>query len=530
MTVAGAFLLILLLLPAVAASSANAPALPASQQGDCAGRCWRYDEGARTLTWAGPADGREDVWQGDDLSLGRVRAGWTAVFGPMAAPGEIEACVLNVDGEPVRQSCGGAPYPVPSGRVLHVTSADPDVGGFRWRPAGGYGYRSLYDLQVTPPPDASFEIPFWIVPGGMRQLSVSTHRTYLCYTPLNPLSAVIVLPAAQCKLVLGDFAHEGWPSAIEWGRNYNGSFTRHVIRAYGSDRLVSLNAGENKNENLGGECGQGGRCWQNTINANVACAAHSSGWCKGVYEDYWGAYNGLINLSWQVYDAAHAWGMQAHTDEGPIVWPANGYTYGGEKTSNGVRHPHGLAAGGYLWVFYEDNSNGAGALGYGIRAARAPESSGGLPGSWQTYCHGGWAPALPAGFRRENMAAFYPQRGGCATQVLPVGGKQMSFAAARNSRGGYLGIEEHLADDGLWELRLWQSPDLVNWRFVRSYLATSGGWDAGELHYPVLLSEDGWSNELVDGQDFYIVGTGQGKLRAYHIRSERTFLPLLIRG
>jgi hypothetical protein len=381
-------------------------------------------------------------------------------------------------------------------------------------------------LTVTPPPDGHFEIPFWIVPGGMRQLSVTTSWTYSCYTPFNPLTDVIQLTSSVCTLVSKDYVHKGSTTAVEWGRNYNGIFTQHVVNAFGSDLLVALTAGENKNEDIGGNCGQGGTCYQNTINTNVLCSECASRYCNNVYTDCWQAYNGFINMSWQYYDIAHNWGMQAHNDEGPIVWPVNGYTYGGVKSSSGVRHPHGIVAQDYIWVFYEDNGYGAGNLGYGIRVARTPVSSGGLPGSWKTYCNGTWVYSLPAGFERNNMSAFYSQRGGCASPVLPTGGWQYSFAVAKRTQGGYIGVEER-ADKGTWSLRLWASPDLLDWHYLLTLLPIPGEWSAGELHYPVFLSDDGWHSELVDGDSFYIVGTKNGTLRAMHVNIFNTFLPLV---
>ncbi len=497
----------------------------------CYGKCWQYDDHSHTMTWTGPMDGREDVWQGDEVALARIRSGWTAIFGPMSVPGEIEACVLTLNGQIVKDACDGVTYQVPAGQVYQATSAHPQVGGFRWRPAPGYGYRLLYDLPVTPPPDGHFEIPFWVVPGEMRQINVTTAWSYTCYTPLNPLKDAFQLSSSQCTLVTQDYVHKGNSTGIEWGRNYNGIFTLHVVSAFGSDRLIALNAGENKNENIGGNCGQGGACYQNTVNTNVLCSQCSSGYCDDVYSDCWNAYNALINMSWQYYDSAHNWGMQTHNDEGPIIWPANGYTYSGIKSSGGVRHPHGLVDQDYIWAFYEDNSYGDGSFGYGIKVARAPVSSGGLPGNWQTYCNGLWVNSLPAGFDRNNISSFYSQRGGCASPILPVGGTQVSFAVAKRIQGGYLGIEERINDDAdrTWKLRLWTSSDLINWSYLRSLLSVPGDWDAGEIHYPVFLSADGWHSDLVDRNDFYIVGTKNGTLRAMRVHNFIVLLPVTVK-
>lgn len=107
----------------------------------CWGRCWQYDENNRTMIWTGPTNGAEDVWQGDDASLSRVRDGWKVIFGPMSVPGEIEACVLILNGKVVKDSCDGVLYQVPEGQRFEVISAHPKMGGFRWKPLPGYGYR-----------------------------------------------------------------------------------------------------------------------------------------------------------------------------------------------------------------------------------------------------------------------------------------------------------------------------------------------------------------------------------------------------
>jgi hypothetical protein len=110
--------------------------------GYCFGQCWQYDETTKTMTWIGPIDGTEDIWQGDELSLGRIRGGWIAVFGPVTVPGEIEACILKIDERTVVSTCDGVqhPYQVEANQMFHVTSTSSEVGGFRWKPARGFGY------------------------------------------------------------------------------------------------------------------------------------------------------------------------------------------------------------------------------------------------------------------------------------------------------------------------------------------------------------------------------------------------------
>ena len=397
---------------------------------------------------------------------------------------------------------------------------------------GIYDVSAPFDLALTPPPDAHFEIPFWIVPGGMRQVTISTSYSYKCYTPLNPLTDAIRFESGQCVLATRDLIHKGNTDAQEWGRNYHGIFTQHWITVSGADRLVAIGGGENKNENIGGNCGQGGRCYQNTINTNVLCGNCASGYCNNGYTDCWDSYNAFINLSWQYFDASHEWGMLPHLDTGPILWPSNGYTYNGRKSSEGIRHPHGFVDQSYIWVFYEDKSWGDGNRGYGIKLARSPVSSGGLPGSWKSYCNGSWESSLPPGFSSTEIGSFYSRQGGCASPVLPTGGFQDSFAVAKDETGNYWGIEEHHTSEK-WELRLWRSNNLVNWNLEQSLLSAIGDWDKGELHYPVFVSKDGWHNDLIQENDFYIVGTRNGVVRAIRVQRAipfaHVYLPLIMR-
>ena len=105
----------------------------------CYGECWQYDHDAHTMTWTGPADGVEDIWQPSGEPLRRIREGYVAIF-TTSVPGEIDACVLVVNGELVKNSCDGVLYQIPPG-TYRVTSDNGQVGGFRWCPLVGYGWR-----------------------------------------------------------------------------------------------------------------------------------------------------------------------------------------------------------------------------------------------------------------------------------------------------------------------------------------------------------------------------------------------------
>lgn len=108
----------------------------------CYGECWEYDVNARTMRWTGHTDGREDVWQPQGNALDRVRAGYTVIFGPMLVPGEIFACRLIINKTIRKNACDGINVFVPANVEFRVVS-DGSVGGFRWCPQNGYGYRAL---------------------------------------------------------------------------------------------------------------------------------------------------------------------------------------------------------------------------------------------------------------------------------------------------------------------------------------------------------------------------------------------------
>lgn len=124
-----------------AATSADLqPTQPSNASYYTYGFGWQSDDAARTMTWIGPTDGREDVWQPSGDPLNDIRAGYTAIFGPMDVPGEIFACVLTLNGQQVKNSCEGANVSVEAGKVYRVISSGP-VGGFRWCPAPNMGHR-----------------------------------------------------------------------------------------------------------------------------------------------------------------------------------------------------------------------------------------------------------------------------------------------------------------------------------------------------------------------------------------------------
>ncbi len=97
----------------------------------CYGNCWEYDHVARTMTWTGPTDGSEDIWQAEGTSLDSIRAGYTAIF-VTSIPMQMEICVGEVDGRVIGTQCTPQVIKIAPG-IHRVISSGPQ-GGFRARP------------------------------------------------------------------------------------------------------------------------------------------------------------------------------------------------------------------------------------------------------------------------------------------------------------------------------------------------------------------------------------------------------------
>ena len=74
---------------------------------------------------------------------------------------------------------------------------------------------------------------------------------------------------------------------------------------------------------------------------------------------------------------------------------------------------------------------------------------------------------------------------------------------------GYLGIEETVAGDSGAPAPAVGRPRELD--VAADAPPRPGGWDGGDLPYPVFLSADAWSTERVDGANFYLLGAAGGR-------------------
>jgi hypothetical protein len=335
----------------------------------------------------------------------------------------------------------------------------------------------------------------------------------------------------------------GHPNGQDWRKNYYAIYSANyfVHPTQGPVSIGFIHA-ENKTN-----CNGGNVTCQNTIDIMNLLST-----CPGG-ED-WERYNSFVCASWIPNTQATNSGQQYFSnDMGPIVWPSTGYLQpSGVKFTTGVNVPSSIQSGGYMYLFFHD-SGPYGSPGTppfypppgeegryeGVKVARAPLSDALNPRAWQVFYRDPngvetWHPSLPQGFTREAMAYYWNLPGPKSTVILGneatnhFGGGRFSVAQVRNTNY-FIGVESYtdLSDPvpgtpGAYRQKtaLRYSTDLVHWTDRQRIIETVDSWTQSNLNYPALLGSDGWSNNLVDANDFYVVGTNsviQSKINKVHI-------------
>ena len=265
-------------------------------------------------------------------------------------------------------------------------------------------------------------------------------------------------------------------------------------------------------------------------------------------------YGAFIGGSWLSNTSSTNWGQAYHNDLGPIVWPSSGYFLAnGQKCSLGCGEPSSiLADDGYLYVFYKDMSHWRvpeydrrapvfpniilyhhpedpdfpeeeGRMG-GIKVARVPIADALTTQAYKSYYEdqfGGdvaWNPSLPAGFTKDNTTAFLRTPGPIASDIMRQPGYDyVRFSVAKVAGTNYyFGVGTYQDYNDKWvdgngshpkvKLALRYSYDLLHW-FGNRVFEVSNDWTGSHFNYPVFLRKDGSSNTIIDGDDFYVMGT-----------------------
>jgi hypothetical protein len=385
---------------------------------------------------------------------------------------------------------------------------------------------SCYDNQKK----IKTEVPPWIIGGGWRTYFFDDGRkSYIWSSPSSlidnstiDLKNDAVGPFNVTYPYILDGAYSSNNPAYNWKRNYHAVFTAQYIN-HPSAGTVSLAYchGENKNE-VFDDCASGAH-YQNTIQPNmlINCSDHLT-WSGGSpYQDGWKAYNGILSAAWVPNNQQTNWGQQFFSNElGPIAWPSMGYiTTNGERKSNGLIHPSSIIVDGFIYIFYVETGSWTpseeGRLG-GVKLLRVNINDALDASQYQTYYKDQngiqtWNPSLPAGFTKDNMLSYASVQGPKSTDILNdnnTTGQVVRFSVARVKNTNYfIGLEQYSDwTSPTYYLAVRFSADLLDWT-PRQVIYSAVNWDNSKLNYPVFLDKTGWSNNEVDGDDFYIIGT-----------------------
>lgn len=380
--------------------------------------------------------------------------------------------------------------------------------------------------------------------GGWYTYLTSTYDTFMCTTPNNIFELKTedrLYDRQNCilrqepALTPTTFSN---PGAIPlWNRDYHGTFSAHLLQHKNSDLyLYSINHSESYNNDS-----LAIRFPGQSVSPCIPVANMGYGSLPCDPTNWWGSYNAWITLSRMPWTYTTLTTSKKLDDLGPITWPSNGYIESLDNnqtwvkaTDGGVRHPSSIVKDNYLYVFYEDLSQGpeSSGRGPGIKVIRAPITDNGVdPNSFKAFYKNDFVDSsLPSGFNLPTYYKSLSQKGPRSSSLFPQLTKTAPQATLGSQRKGprqvgdiisfsvaqvagtnyYLGVAHELSR-GI-TLRL--SQDLVNWSEATVVPETESNWWQGNLDlqkypllYPRLANKNGDSNVLIDASEFYIIGT-----------------------
>lgn len=383
-------------------------------------------------------------------------------------------------------------------------------------------------VSVSNKGNAYLEIPPWVTPGGWRSYYFSTHYTQKFSTPGSlandsltnmDLSESFVPTIVSSPLI---WWHSYRPPTsntdLQFRRNYQGIFSAHAYNNPNKgDIIIAYSHGENKNEI------EEGIQYQNTILPSCILDQMNpttyNGYYNGTYHDSWESYFGFVNMQWIENSQETQWGQHYFWEEGPIVWPSNGYiTDENKKASFGLRHPSSILnrSDNYFYIYFLD-TRASGVLSEegrysGIKLVRVKAENAVFPTAYEIYYEGNWYPSLPAGYSKDKMMDYLKIKGP-KSSVVVGGPNTIRFTVAKMMDDNYyLGVEECLdpiTNQPFTNLRL--SKDLINWSAPKAILSKASSWINFKYNYPIFLDSTGWTNTEIGKDNFFILGTKSGE-------------------
>jgi hypothetical protein len=408
----------------------------------------------------------------------------------------------------------------------------PDLSGYTVRSEGTVSFNYQCDGLEAFTNGCNFEaqkmkmeVPPWMIPGGWHSyFMVDGQNSYIVSSPADLVHNSVI-----------DIRHDGTgprdvsthaiarygnfcpgAQADNWSRVYYAIYSAEyfVHPELGPVSLGFLH-GENKDVCTGtADC-------HNTINRDPVNVCPFSG-------DFWPRYNSFVCGAWEPNNQATNWGQQYFSnDMGPITWPSTGYLQpDGKKATTGVNHPSSIQHDGYVYVFYHDagayaefNSRDEEGRHEGIKVVRAPLADALNPYAYKVYYRDKdgneqWNPSLPANFTKERLLDFLSIKGALSSDLMGDEGNNrygnLRFAVAQVRNTDYfVGVESYIdyMDGQKYKTALRVSNDLLHWTDRLRIIDVASDFTSSQMNYPILLSADGWSNSLVDENDFYVLGT-----------------------
>jgi hypothetical protein len=379
--------------------------------------------------------------------------------------------------------------------------------------------------------------------GGWYTFLVTTAETQMCTTPSNIFSlsqSERLDDRKTCKVrtlpSINNQETANTPAIFPlWKRDYYGVMSAHLLKDKNNQMFVySINHGESKNRQIDSVYG---------ITKCVPVADMGYGTLPCDSRNDWGSYNAWISMSSMPWTLTNLNSNRKFTDLGPILWPSNGYieskvingkTTWVKATDGGIRHPSSIIHEGYIYVYYEDLSQGleSEGRGPGIKVARAPIINGKIdPRNFKNYYKGSYSePSLPAGFTLDKYYNSLAAKGGRSSSIFTnytkgnlqaisgtkrtdkrTVGNIFSFTIAKvKGTNKFLSVTNDLN----LGVAIRQSTDLVTWSAPYVVPGTQANWwntaydfQTYSLLYPRFLNQNGDTNTEIDASAFYVIGT-----------------------
>lgn len=368
------------------------------------------------------------------------------------------------------------------------------------------------------------EVPPWMIPGRWHSyFMVDGKNSYVCSSPADlivnsdiDIRSDGVGPFDVSAHSIGGGVRGCSSKGQDWSRVYYAIYSAEYFHhPLAGDVSLGFLHGENKDV-----CDGGNDC-HNTVNTDPSNVCPFKG-------DFWPRYNSFVCASWIPNTQSTNWGQQYFSnDMGPITWPCTGYLQpNGVKATTGVNHPSSIQYNGYVYVFYHDagpygglNPHSEEGRQEGIKVVRAPLSEALNPYAYEAYYRDPsgneyWNASLPAGFEKDRLLDFLTVKGPMTTDLMGDEGNNRSgdlrFSVARvRDKEYFVGVESYIdhADGNKYKTALRFSTDLLHWTDRQMLVDEATDFTTSTMNYPVLLSADGWSNSVVDENDFYVLGT-----------------------